>query len=69
MTFISTPTGVKTEWIDGFNPLEIIETPELGRLSAEFMCLKLKIASQKDVDKVNGSRAMKCYPIYDGALV
>ena len=44
--------GVKAEWVDPFEPIEIIETPDLGRLSAKFMCEKLKVQSQKDVEKL-----------------
>lgn len=45
--------GVKAEWINPFDLVEIIETPELGRRAAEFMCQKLKIVSQKDTEKLH----------------
>eukprot|EP00325_Prymnesiales_sp_UTEX-LB-985_P010652 CAMPEP_0174761884 /NCGR_PEP_ID=MMETSP1094-20130205/109498_1 /TAXON_ID=156173 /ORGANISM="Chrysochromulina brevifilum, Strain UTEX LB 985" /LENGTH=1269 /DNA_ID=CAMNT_0015967831 /DNA_START=53 /DNA_END=3862 /DNA_ORIENTATION=+ len=45
--------GVKAEWINPFELIEIIETPDLGRRAAEFMCQKLKIVSQKDTEKLH----------------
>ena len=43
--------GVKAEWVDPFEPIEIIETPDLGRLSAKFMCEKRKVQSLKRMDQ------------------
>ena len=45
--------GVDASWVEPFELIEIIETPDLGRRAAEFMCQKLKIQSQKDVDKLH----------------
>jgi len=44
--------GVKPEWIEPFELLPILETPDLGPMSAKFMCEKLKVQSQKDVEKL-----------------
>jgi len=44
--------GVKAEWIDPFELVPVLETPDLGPLSAKFMCEKLKVQSQKDVEKL-----------------
>ena len=52
--------GVKEEWVAPFKPVEIIETPDLGRCSAEFICQKLKIVSQKDTEKLHEAHDI-CY--------
>ena len=39
---------IQKEWCQPFKPLEIIEIPEYGRLTAVKLCEDLKIKSQKD---------------------
>ena len=62
--------GVEAEWIDPFDLVEIIETPDLGKRAAEFMCQKLKIQSQKDVDKLHEAHDA-CYTsgFYKGVMI
>ena len=52
--------GVKAEWIEPFELVPILETPDLGTLSAKYMCEKLKVQSQKDVDKLKEAHDV-CY--------
>lgn len=52
--------GVKEEWVEPFNLVEIIETPDFGRCSAQFVCQKLKVASQKDTEKLHEAHDL-CY--------
>lgn len=52
--------GVKAEWIEPFELVPILETPDLGTLSAKYMCEKLKVQSQKDVEKLKEAHDV-CY--------
>ena len=44
--------GIKDEWVMPFEPIEIIEIPDYGRLIAVTLCDKLKIKSANDKDKL-----------------
>ena len=60
--FYSKQAGVelKAEWVDPFDLIPIISTPDLGDLSAKFMCEKLDVKSQKDVEKLKEAHDV-CY--------
>ena len=62
--------GVEAEWVEPFELLPIIETPDLGKVSAEFVCLKLKVQSQKDVVKLAEAHDL-CYNsgFYKGVMI
>ena len=51
--------GVDAAWVEPFELLPIIETPDLGRVSAEFVCQKLKVQSQKDVEKLKEAHQLQ----------
>lgn len=53
-----------------FEPVEIIETPELGRMAAEKVVTDMKIASQNDREKLQDAKE-KVYKLgfYDGVLL
>ena len=44
--------GVQAEWVEPFELISILETPDLGPMAAEYVCKEMKIASQKDVEKL-----------------
>eukprot|EP00316_Scyphosphaera_apsteinii_P022855 CAMPEP_0119322566 /NCGR_PEP_ID=MMETSP1333-20130426/58600_1 /TAXON_ID=418940 /ORGANISM="Scyphosphaera apsteinii, Strain RCC1455" /LENGTH=1184 /DNA_ID=CAMNT_0007329827 /DNA_START=45 /DNA_END=3599 /DNA_ORIENTATION=- len=44
--------GVQDEWIAPFDLIPVLTTPDLGDMSAKFMCEKLQVNSQKDVEKL-----------------
>ncbi|XP_008788336.1 leucine--tRNA ligase, cytoplasmic [Phoenix dactylifera] len=44
--------GVKDEWVMPFQVIPIINIPEFGDISAEKVCIDLKIKSQNDKDKL-----------------
>jgi leucyl-tRNA synthetase len=62
--------GVKAEWVDPFELLPVLETPDLGRLSAEKVCKDLKVQSQKDVEKLKEAHDL-CYTsgFYKGVMI
>jgi len=62
--------GVDAAWVEPFELLPIIETPDLGKVSAEFVCQKLKVQSQKDVEKLKEAHDV-CYNsgFYKGVMI
>jgi len=60
--FYSKQIGVeiKAEWVEPYELIPILTTPDLGDLSAKFMCEKLDIKSQKDVEKLKEAHDV-CY--------
>ena len=52
--------GVEEEWVKGFDPIAIIEIPEMGKFSAKFACEKRKIQGYKDHAKLNEAKD-ECY--------
>jgi leucyl-tRNA synthetase len=44
--------GVKAEWIEPFEPVPIIDIPELGACAAEAMCLKLGVQGPADAERL-----------------
>lgn len=52
--------GVDEAWVKGFDPVPIIEIPEMGNLSAKFACEELKVASYKEKDKLAQAKD-RCY--------
>lgn len=52
--------GVDEAWVKGFDPVPIIEIPEMGNLAAKFACEELKVASYKEKDKLTQAKD-KCY--------
>ena len=52
--------GVEEEWVKGFEPIAIIEIPEMGQFSAKFACEKRKIQGHKDHAKLNEAKD-ECY--------
>jgi leucyl-tRNA synthetase len=52
--------GVDEAWVKGFDPVPIIEIPEMGNLSAKFACEELKVASYKEKDKLAQAKD-QCY--------
>lgn len=52
--------NVKEEWVNGFDPIPIIRCPTLGDVCAKTTCEEFKVASYKDVDKLDHAKN-KCY--------
>ncbi len=48
--------GIKDEMVLPFEPIPIVEVPELGNLSAVTACERLKIQSQNDKDKLQEAK-------------
>lgn len=62
--------GIKDEMVLPFEPVSIIEVPELGNLSAVTMYNKLKIQSQNDKEKLLEAKEMVYLKgFYDGVLM
>lgn len=49
--------NVNEEWVKGFEPIPIIDVPELGDLCAKTLCEKLKVGSHKDEAKLKEAKA------------
>ena len=45
--------GVELEWVQGFDPIPLIDVPEMGDLCAKFAVEELKIQSHKDTAKLD----------------
>jgi len=60
---------LRAEWIDPFEVVPVLQTPELGEVAAKFMCDKLGIASQKEVEKLKEAHDA-CYTagFYKGVM-
>ena len=52
--------GVKLEWVEGFDPIPLIDIEGMGDLSAKFAVEELKIQSHKDTVKLEQAKD-KCY--------
>ena len=52
--------GVQLEWVQGFDPIPLIDVPEMGDLCAKFAVEELKIQSHKDTKKLDEAKD-KCY--------
>ena len=52
--------NIEEEWVKGFDPVPIIRCPTLGDISAQKACEEFKIASHKEVDKIELAKN-KCY--------
>ena len=44
--------GVELEWVQGFDPIPLIDVPGMGDLCAKVAVEELKIQSHKDVAKL-----------------
>lgn len=62
--------GIADEMVLPFDPVPIINIPDLGDLSAEKVCTDLKIKSQNDRDKLAEAKE-KCYTkgFYEGTMI
>ncbi|PHJ25935.1 leucyl-trna synthetase [Cystoisospora suis] len=62
--------GVLQEWVAPFEPVEIIDIPELGRKAAVTLCEQRKVAGQKDATKLQEIKD-EVYKkgFYDGVLI
>ena len=62
--------GIKDEMVLPFEPVEIIEVPEFGKLSAVEACDRLKIQSQNDRDKLAEAKEMVYLKgFYEGVML
>jgi len=52
--------GIELEWVEGFDPIPLIDVPGMGDLCAKFACEEAKIASHKDTVKLEQCKD-KCY--------
>lgn len=61
---------VKEEWVNPFKPVEIIDIPEFGKLTAVHLVDQLKIGGPKDKDKLKEAKD-KAYlkGFYDGVML
>lgn len=61
--------GVKEDQVLPFNPIPIIDIPEMGDLAAITACEEFKVASQNDKEKLKLAKD-KCYlkGFYDGVM-
>lgn len=50
--------GIKDSMVMPFEPVPIVEVPELGNLSAVTACDRLKIQSQNDRDKLQEAKEL-----------
>ncbi|ORZ36401.1 leucine-tRNA ligase [Catenaria anguillulae PL171] len=50
--------GIKPEWIQGYDPIPIIQTPTYGDMSAATACDMLKISSPKDRVQLDKAKEM-----------
>ena len=50
--------GIKDEMVLPFEPVPIVEVPELGNLSAVYACDRFKIQSQNDRDKLQEAKEL-----------
>lgn len=48
--------GIKDEMVLPFDPVPIVEVPDLGNLSAVTACERLKIQSQNDREKLQEAK-------------
>jgi len=48
--------NVEEEWCVPFEPIPIIDVPELGDMCAKTLCEKLKVQSHKDADKLKEAK-------------
>ncbi|XP_046652789.1 leucine--tRNA ligase, cytoplasmic-like [Daphnia pulicaria] len=62
--------GIKDEMVLPFEPVPIVEVPELGNLSAVYACDRFKIQSQNDRDKLQEAKELVYLKgFYDGVLL
>lgn len=61
--------GIKDEHVLPFDPVPIINIPEMGNMAAINACEEFKVASQNDKDKLKLAKD-KCYlkGFYDGVM-
>lgn len=52
--------NVEEEWVKGFDPIPLIDIPNVGNISAQFWCEHFKVASYKDADGLAKAKD-KCY--------
>jgi len=52
--------GIQLEWVQGFDPIPLIEVPGMGNLCAQFAVEELKIQGHKDTVKLEQAKD-KCY--------
>ena len=62
--------GVEEEWVQGFDPIPILEIPEVGQMSAEFACNAEKVQSYKDKDKLQRAKEFTYKKgFYEGRMI
>ncbi|KAI9493444.1 leucyl-tRNA synthetase [Zychaea mexicana] len=61
---------IKAEWIESYEPVEILETPSYGNLTAPTLCKQLKINSQKDTTQLAKAKELAYKEsFYQGVMV
>lgn len=62
--------GIKDEWVLPYQPVPIIESPDLGSVSAKFMCEKLKVNGPNAKDLLEEAKKV-CYQkgFYTGVMI